>query len=128
MHAESNKLTFRLLRRGGWAAVATIMVVSLVPGEMRPTLFANQLEHYAAYCVAAILLGFGYLRRKQPATIAVLLTLLAATLEIAQLWVPGRMSRIADFAAGALGAWSGTGLALLSWWGFMRTIRPRKSS
>ena len=107
-------MTAKSLRITGWLGVVAIAVLSLVPGELRPQiLVSNLLEHFAAYCATSFALAFGYLGHTRVLPIALLLTIYAAILETAQLWVPGRASRIIDFAAGSLGAWAGISLVLL---------------
>jgi VanZ family protein len=66
--------------------------------------------------VTAAALTFGYFRFPSVAMIATLLPIYAALLEIVQMWVPGRMSRLIDVAAGAAGSWIGIGLILLLHW------------
>jgi len=101
-------------RLAGWIAVLAIAVLSLVPGEMRPrVLSVSQVEHVLAYMAAGSTLTFGYFRRRNVAMIAALLPLYAALLEVLQIWVPGRVSRLIDVAAGTLGTWIGIGMILL---------------
>jgi hypothetical protein len=53
----------KFLQLADWGAVATIAVLSLVPGDLRPhTEAPGYLEHVAAYFITAILLSLGYLR------------------------------------------------------------------
>jgi hypothetical protein len=92
----------------GWLAVFTIALVSLIPGDLRFHVGGSHyLHHFAAYFMVAIILAIGRRNRAQLITIAILLMLFAGILEIAQLWIPGRNSRIADFVASSLGIWIG---------------------
>jgi VanZ family protein len=106
-------------RACGWLGVATIAVLSLVPGSARPhVLPVSQLEHVAAYCATAAALAWGYPGRRNLLTVGLLLSAYAAMLEAGQLWVPGRTAQLIDAAAGALGAWIGISLAValrLAW-------------
>jgi VanZ family protein len=96
------------IRAAGWLAVLAIVVVSLVPGQLRPDVLGEKhFEHLAAYLGAAILLAVGYPRRLQFILIGVSLSVCSGVLEIVQLWIPGRSSSAADFAASSLGAWIG---------------------
>jgi hypothetical protein len=96
------------IRVAGWLAVLAIVVVSVVPGRLRPDILGEKhIEHLAAYLGAAILLAAGYPRRLQFILIGILLSVCSGVLEIVQLWVPGRSSSAADFAASSLGAWIG---------------------
>jgi VanZ family protein len=84
-------------------------VLSLVPRELRPhTGFAAPLEHIAAYAIGAGLLTLCYYKRNQPLIVVSSLTLYAAVLEIAQIWVPGRDPKFIDFAASSAGALIGS--------------------
>jgi VanZ family protein len=89
---------------GGLVLVA-FAVLSLVPRQLRPhTGLPGPLEHMAAYAIAGALLTVCYQKRSQPFIVAVALSLYAATLEIAQIWVPGRNPKFIDFAASSAGA------------------------
>jgi VanZ family protein len=104
------------LRVAGWLAVLAIVVVSVVPGRLRPVVLGEKhIEHLAAYLGASMLLAAGYPRRFQLVLIGVLLSGCSGVLETVQLWIPGRSSSAADFAAGSLGAW--VGVAALSVFG-----------
>jgi VanZ family protein len=71
---------------------------------MRPdTGFPGQIDHTIAYCGTAGLLGLGYPAAKSRFGTIVMLISLAAALEVAQLWVPGRHSQFIDFATSAVG-------------------------
>jgi VanZ family protein len=107
-------LISRLFRIAGWLAVALISILSLVSGEARPhTISSSQFEHVLAYLATASALTLGYFGYRYVLRIAILLPIYAAVLEVLQLWVPGRMGRLIDVAAGALGTWIGIGLILL---------------
>ena len=86
-------------RAVGWACVVAIVVVSLVPGDARPdTGLPGQINHIIAYCGAAGLLGLGYPATNSRFGTIVMLISLAATLEVAQRWIPGRHPQFIDFA------------------------------
>jgi hypothetical protein len=97
-------------------AILLIGILSVVPGQLRPHLLASgQLEHFGAYCVAGFILGFGYFGRLSLLTIAVGLSIYSGILEIAQLCIPGRGSRLIDCftsSAGRLG-WNCTRVVAL---------------
>jgi VanZ family protein len=91
-------------RAVGWGSVVAIVVVSLVPGDARPdTGLPGQIDHIIAYCGTAGLLGLGYPAAKSRFGMIVMLISLAATLEVAQRWIPGRHPQFIDFAAGVAG-------------------------
>lgn len=92
-------------RVAGWAGVCLIIALSLVPGTLRPhVLGAGKFEHLLAYAMTSLALCLGYVDRNQRVRIGLGLSALAGALEIAQLWVPGRVSQFSDFASGAIGA------------------------
>jgi VanZ family protein len=107
------KSTIRVV---GWLVVLAIVVLSVVPGTLRPDVLGEKhIEHLAAYLGTSILLGAGYPRRFQLILIGVLLAAGSGTLEIVQFWIPGRSSSTVDFAASSLGAW--VGVATISLFG-----------
>ena len=93
-------------RAAGWACVAVLIVLSLVPGNERPQtgLPSGQIEHFIAYCGTATLLGLGYPTSKARFGMVAMLAALAASLEMTQQWLPDRHSQFIDFAASAAGA------------------------
>jgi VanZ family protein len=108
-------------RIAGMLAVIGIGILSLVPGTARPHMLGTGgLEHLTAYFIAATLLGIGFLdprtSRSDSTTvlgISFLLTGYGGILEVAQLFVPGRMPGMLDWCASSLGAWLGVGFVLL---------------
>ena len=106
----------------GGLAVVAFGVLSLVPIELRPhTGFSRLLEHIAAYAMAGGLLTLGYYKRNQPFVVVLSLSVFAATLEIAQVWMPGRHPRVMDFAASSAGSLIGSALV----WIGLRAISRR---
>ena len=73
-------------RIAGWGCVAAIVVLSLVPGVARPDTGVGQINHMIAYCGTADLLGLGHPAAKSRLRAVAMLTLLAAVLEVLQLW------------------------------------------
>ena len=97
-----------LTRLGAWLAALTIIVLSVVPGNMRPHALGNDyFEHFAAYFITGCLLAIGYLRPMQLLSSGVLLPICAGSLEFVQLWIPGRTASAGDFAISTIGAWIG---------------------
>jgi VanZ family protein len=102
------------LRIGGWTAVTLIVVLSLVPSQLRPHILAiGQMEHLIAYGLVAALLAFICRTGRHFMAICVTLPLGAAALEILQNFVPGRDPKFSDFAAGTAGAWIGIALVVV---------------
>ena len=111
----------KLTRIGGWLAVVTIIVLSLLPGNERPhTGTPGYIEHIAAYLITAALLTFGYNARYSLVIIAVALSALSGLMEILQLFILGRHAGVDDFAVSSLGAVVGTALT----WLCLHYIRP----
>jgi VanZ family protein len=85
--------------------VSVIIILSLLPGPERPhTGLPGKIEHVVAYCATAVFLGLGYSTGRARVGIVLFLPLLAATMELAQHWIPGRHSQLIDFVAGLVGA------------------------
>jgi VanZ like family len=99
-------------------AVVAIGALSLVPIEWRPHIGApGQIEHLAAYVVAATVVSLSYPRRSL--IIIVALFFYAACLEIAQLYAPGRHPAVSDWIAGSFGALIGVVIGT-----FILRLRP----
>jgi VanZ family protein len=102
----------KTVKIAGALAVVAFAVLSLVPWQMRPhTGLPEPLEHVAAYALAGGLLTFGFGKRSHPFITLMFLSLYAAILEIAQIWVPGRNPQFIDLFASSAGALIGSALA-----------------
>ena len=124
------RTSLKAVKISGALAVIAVAVLSLVPWQLRPHTGAPEsLEHVAAYAFASALLTFGYRKRSQPFIIVLSLSLYAAILEIAQIWVPGRNPQFIDFVAGSAGALIGYVLAWIGPWtaGKMQNGKYRSS-
>ena len=69
-------------------------------------------EHFSIYCVAGLAFGLGYDRK--PVLVAILLLIFSGSIEIAQLFVPGRHARLSDFIVDAFAMCVGLVLASLT--------------
>ena len=88
------------IRMGAWLLVILVGVLSIVPAWARPeTGVGHGFEHFAAFFVTGIAFGVGYSNRFLVAAFA--LVLYSGVIEIVQLLVPGRHSRLSDFAIDA---------------------------
>jgi VanZ family protein len=104
----------RLLYVVGWLTVFAILVLSVVPADVRPHVMpSKQMEHFTAYLITALILALGQTARLRVMMIALSLMVYSGALGIAKLWCPGRTSSIADFAASSLGVWCGVFLVFL---------------
>jgi hypothetical protein len=97
-----------LSRMAAWLAVLAIIVLSVVPGSLRPHILGNgRAEHFVAYFITGGLFAIGYFRPMQQLASGVMLAICAGSLEFLQLWIPGRTANARDFAASTIGAWVG---------------------
>jgi VanZ family protein len=93
------------IRITGWLAVLLVVIMSLVPGNLRPHVLPNNYEeHCLAYVVVSYLLAMANPTIGRRVALGVMLAIGAGLLEIAQLFIVGRTASVADFAAGVLGA------------------------
>ena len=93
-----------------WLLLGTIVVLSLSPPSIRPTTGApHGLEHLLIFLGTGMACGFGYPRQFGFLTLA--LSIFAAGIEFAQIWVPGRHARISDFLIDTAAACLGVGLS-----------------
>jgi VanZ family protein len=89
------------------AAVAAIIIVSVVPAEVRPHLVrSGDLEHFAAYLVTGCLVA-GAFPALRPWRGIVALALLSAVLEVVQTFVPGRHPGLLHWFASSAGGAAG---------------------
>ena len=110
-----------LIRTVAWLALASIAVLSVLPGNMRPEMIADsRYEHFAAYFIAGFLLSLGYPRQRQLLASGLLLAIGGGALEAVQLWIPGRTASAEDLTISMLGAWSALVLIGILGWGLDR--------
>jgi VanZ family protein len=104
----------KILELAGWLAILAILVLSVVPGDLRPHVMPSKhVEHFAAYLIAALILASVDAKWWRAIVIPLSLMVYSGVLETAQLWIPGRDSSIGDFVASSLGAWCGVFLITL---------------
>jgi VanZ family protein len=95
-----------------WFLAVIITVLSLVPPQLRPETGApHDIEHFAIFFATGVAFGFGYYRRSF--VIAIGLVIFAGTIEIAQIFVPGRHATFSDFIVDALSLTAGVVVASL---------------
>jgi VanZ family protein len=112
---QSAAATTRFL---AWILVAAITALSILPAEFRPVTPAPSfLEHFTVFLLTGMAFCFGYRDRK--VVVSVFLLLFAGSLEFAQLWIPGRHSRLSDFLVNIAGAL--VGIAAIA---FVSKLRP----
>ena len=117
----------RVLRIAGWMCVCVLVVLSWIPREWEArTGLPRLIEHAIAYFGTAGIFAFAYQDPRRWRLIAGFVVL-AGVLEAGQLWVPGRSSQVAAFAASSIGAIAGVliGRAAIVWLvGFV--MRPQQ--
>jgi VanZ family protein len=111
-----NGHTLRRLCRIGFAiSVATIIVLSLLPGDDMPDFkMSDKLGHFIAYAEIVLLGIFGHPARAAAVAVLAGVAALGGMLEIGQMYVPGRTADIADFAVNCLGMLTGYAAARLA--------------
>ena len=78
----------------------------MLPPGLRPETGApHGLEHFAIYWATGLAFGLGYERRR--GLLAILLVVFSGAVELVQLFVPGRHSRLSDFIVDALATYAG---------------------
>jgi VanZ family protein len=93
-----------------WTALGAVVVLSLVPVGLRPvSALPHMYEHFTAFLLVGLAFGMAY--PGQQLTIGLASVPTAATIELLQLFVPGRHARVSDFVVNAAGACVGLALA-----------------
>ncbi|WP_201864514.1 VanZ family protein [Microvirga soli] len=96
----------RTIRIGSWFCVLFLAFLSLLPSNLEIRTGApDELEHFLAYFVAAVLFGLSYTRK--PLLVAVALVSISVLLEALQAFSPGRSVRLHDVWFSGAGAISG---------------------
>jgi VanZ family protein len=106
-------------RMAAWVLTATIVILSLVPPSLRPeTGTPHILEHFIIYAATGFTFGLGFSTRRHD-VLAIFLVIFSGSIEIAQLFVPGRHARLTDFIIDAVSACIGLVTASL-----LSIVRP----
>ena len=93
------------LRPAFFGCIVLLLVLSWLPGsEMVRTGSGGRVEHATAYFLTAIIMGLANREPRRLLVQSLLLVVLAALLEVGQLFVPGRTAAFLDFAASSTGA------------------------
>jgi VanZ family protein len=93
--------TAKLARIVAWTLTMAIIILSVVPPAWRPVTGApHRLEHFIPYLATGLAFGLGYDRKHN--LLALLLVLFCGSIEVVQLFVPGRHARLSDFIVDAL--------------------------
>ena len=105
----------RLAHIAGWAGIAAITILSLVPGSDRPhSGFPGQVEHFAAYACTGLALSLAYLGLWERLAFWLGLAAASGVFEILQIWIPGRGAKIQDALASTIGLTAGLVLGAMA--------------
>ncbi len=100
----------KVIRLIAWALLATAIVFTVVPAHLRPVTGApSAIEHLAMFFLIGSAFAFGYSRSDYPLCGAAIA--FAGSLELLQLFVPGRHARLSDFVIDELSAVIGIALS-----------------
>jgi VanZ family protein len=103
---QHREIMERVLRFLAWASIFTLVVLTVVPANDRPTTPApHNIEHIAAFAVSGTLVGLSFRSRLWVLLVAAIA--FAAALELIQLGLPTRHSRLSDFFENCVGSWIG---------------------
>ena len=95
-----------LIRGVAWLILIVIVFLSLAPAELRPeTSLPHIVEHAGIFAAAGIAFAAGYPRREWLLIAGSIF--FCASIELAQLAVPGRHARLGDFIIDAAAALAG---------------------
>jgi hypothetical protein len=88
-------------RATAWLALAAIIVLSLVPPGVRPSTFMpHKIEHAGIFLLDGVAFGIAYCGYQWLASVTAMI--FCASIEVAQLAVPGRHARLSDFFVDAI--------------------------
>jgi VanZ family protein len=89
-----------------WSALLAIVVLTVVPPNLRPTTNApHDFEHAVAFLIAGILFGSAYAGLEWILSVGAVA--FCGMIEVLQLYVPGRHARWIDFVVDAVAAVAG---------------------
>ena len=112
MTVKGSDVVRRFFQVLGWLLLFAIIVLTVVPPQERPVTPApHDVEHLSIFLLTGLAFGLGYARRYFVQILA--LVLFAAAIEMIQLAIPGRHSRLSDFVVDAFSVSIGVGLAVI---------------
>jgi VanZ family protein len=116
-----------ILRLFAWLLAAAVTFATLGPPRFRPhSSFGQDGEHAIAFVLIGLAFGLAYSRHRL-LTSAISLVMIG-TLEILQIWAPGRHARFEDFVVDALAALVGLSAAAVLEWAIQRSRRRNVSA
>ena len=100
-------LILKVVPIAAWSLAAAIVVLSLVPPNLRPESgIPHELEHFLIFLATGLAFGLSYDARH--GLLAMKLAVFAGAVELAQLFVPGRHARFSDFLVDAVAVCAGS--------------------
>jgi VanZ family protein len=103
--------TERVLGFLAWASIIALVILTIVPADLRPTTpLPHSVEHIAAFAIAGTFVGLSF--RLHPLALSMSGVVFAACLEMLQLGLPTRHPRLTDFLENTLGSWIGLAIGL----------------
>ena len=100
-HRDARLRILKAARIVAWSLATAVLVLSVVPPGLRPETGApHDLEHFVIYLATGLAFGLGYDRKR--GLLAILLVIFSGSIEITQLFIPGRHARLSDFIVDAL--------------------------
>jgi VanZ family protein len=111
-----------ILRLSAWLLAAAVTFATLAPPRFRPQSDLGQdAEHALAFILVGLAFGLAYTRNRL-LTLAISIVM-TGTIEILQIWAPGRHARLEDFIVDALAAGVGLTVAAGLDWAIQRSRR-----
>jgi VanZ family protein len=108
-----------ILRLFAWLLATAVTFATLGPPSLRPhSNFGQDGEHAFAFVLVGLAFGLAYTQRRL-LTAAIAIAAIG-TIEILQMWAPGRHARFEDFLVDALAACLGLTLAATLDWAKQR--------
>jgi len=102
----------RVFQVVAWLLILAIVMLSLGPPSTRPVTGAgHNFEHLLIFVATGAAFGLGYPRRFLLLPVALLA--FAGAIEVAQMMVPGRHSRLSDFLTDAAASYVGIGFSFV---------------
>jgi VanZ family protein len=106
-------LILKLIRIAAWTVAGAIVVLSIVPAQVRPeTGLPHKLEHFLVFALSGLAFGLSYHAKRGLLTLQ--LGIFAACVEVVQLFVPGRHARLSDFFIDAIAIVFGSAIGALT--------------